>query len=147
MKKPILISGCLLGLACRYDGKSKPLPDAVLNSLHEHYSLIPVCPEQLGGLSTPRAAAEFDGKRFVTQEHTDVTDAYRKGAEEVLYLAKIFEVTTALLKEKSPACGYGKIYDGTFTHTLTDGNGAAAELLSAHGITVFGESQIQDLLP
>lgn len=146
MKEPLIISGCLLGLACRYDGKTKPLPEDILCKLRERYSLIPVCPEQLGGLSTPRPAAEFDGVRFVTQDNKEVTEAYQKGAAEVLKLAGLFDCRRALLKEKSPACGFGKIYDGTFTKTLTEGNGAAADLLDKNGIAVFGESSIKQLL-
>lgn len=145
MKEPLLISGCLLGLACRYDGKAKPLPEDILSALREDYSLIPVCPEQLGGLPTPRDAAEFNGTRFVTGHGTDVTDAYQKGAAEVLKLARFFGCKKALLKEKSPACGFGRIYDGTFTRTLTAGSGAAAKLLDTNGVAVFGESKIDQL--
>lgn len=146
MKEPLIISGCLLGLACRYDGKTKPLPEDILYKLRQSYSLIAVCPEQLGGLATPRDAAEFNGNGFFTRDNTDVTTAYQKGAAETLKLAHFFGASRALLKEKSPACGFGKIYDGTFTKTLTDGNGAAAHLLHQHGISVYGEHNIDELL-
>ena len=146
MKEPLIISGCLMGLACRYDGKTKPLAEDILSALHQRYTLIPVCPEQLGGLATPRDAAEYNGTGFFTQSGKDVTDAYQKGANEVLKLALFFNVKKALLKERSPACGFGNIYDGTFTKTLTEGNGAAADLLARQGISVFGESQLEQII-
>lgn len=145
MKEPLIISGCLLGLACRYDGKTKPLSEDILSALSERYTLIPVCPEQLGGLATPRDAAEYNGTGFFTESGKEVTGAYRKGAQEVLKLARFYGVKRALLKEKSPACGFGRIYDGTFTKTLTNGNGAAADLLHQHHIAIYGESQIEHL--
>lgn len=145
MKEPLFISGCLLGLCCRFDGKSKPLPQETLCRLQKKYQLIPVCPEQLGGLATPREPAERCGDRFVTQTGKDVTEQYRRGAQEVLRLAQFFECKKALLKERSPACGAGQIYDGRFTKTLVLGNGAAAELLLNNGIAVFGESRIEEL--
>lgn len=146
MKETLLISGCLLGLGCRFDGKSKPLPAEVLEKLLNEYQLIPVCPEQLGGLITPREPAEKCGDKFITQKGTDVTVQYQKGARETLKLAGLFDCRKALLKERSPACGFGKIYDGTFSKTLTAGNGAAADLLSQNGIAVRGESRIEELL-
>ena len=146
MKEPLLISACLLGLHCRYDGKSKPWDKDDLNKLAQKYWLIPVCPEQLGGLTTPREPAERCADRFVTKTGKDVTEQYQRGAEEVLRLAKMFDCKQALLKEKSPACGAGRIYDGSFTKTLTEGNGAAADLLLNNGIDVYGESRIGELL-
>lgn len=142
----LLISGCLLGLACRYDGESRPLPERTLERLRERFTLIPVCPEQLGGLTTPRNPAERVGERVMSNAGTDVTGAYQKGAEEVLKLAGLLDCRIALLKEKSPACGSGLIYDGTFTRNLMPGDGVAAELLKGHGIRVYGESGIEKLL-
>ena len=139
----ILVSACLLGCPCRYDGASKPHP-AVL-ALAERHALVPVCPEQLGGLPTPRPPAERRGDRVVTQ-HSDVTEQYRRGAEETLKLCKLLGCEAAVLKERSPSCGRGTVYDGTFTGTLTPGDGVTAELLAAHGIPVYGESRIEDLL-
>ena len=139
----LLVSACLLGCACRYDGASKPCP-AVL-ALAERHELVPVCPEQLGGLPTPRPPAERRGDRVVTQSG-DVTEQYRRGAEETLKLCKLFGCEAAVLKERSPSCGHGQVYDGTFSGTLTAGDGVTAELLSAHGIPVYGESQIEELL-
>lgn len=145
MKESLLISGCLLGLCCRYDGKSKPWDKDALERLNQKYWLIPICPEQLGGLTTPREPAERCGDRFVTQTGKDVTEQYQRGAREVLRLAQFFDCKKAVLKEKSPACGAGQIYDGGFTKNLVSGNGAAADLLLSNGIAVYGESRMEEL--
>ena len=139
----ILISACLLGACCRYDGASKAHPLAAL--LAERHTLVPVCPEQLGGLPTPRPPAERRGGRVVTQSG-DVTEQYLRGAEETLKLCKLLGCEAAVLKERSPSCGRGQVYDGTFSGTLTAGDGVTAELLAAHGIPVYGESQIEKVL-
>ena len=139
----ILVSACLLGVSCRYDGKSKPHP-AVL-ALQGQHQLIPVCGEVFGGLPTPRIPAERVGDRVLTEAGRDVTAEYRRGAEEVLALARRLDCKVALLKERSPSCGTGEIYDGSFTRTLTAGDGVTAELLRASGIAVFGESRLADL--
>ena len=139
----LLVSACLLGVCCRYDGASKAHPLA--ERLAEQHTLVPVCPEQLGGLPTPRPPAERRGGRVVTRSG-DVTEQYRRGAEEALKLCNLFGCEAAVLKERSPACGRGAVYDGTFTGTLTPGDGVTAELLAANGIPVYGESQIEDLL-
>ena len=140
----ILVSACLLGTACRYDGRSKA--DAAVTALLARHTLIPVCGEIFGGLSTPRTPAERRGDRVVTQDGRDVTQAYRRGAEEVLRLARLYGARAAILKERSPSCGSGQIYDGTFTKTLTLGDGLTAQMLKKHGITVYGESQIEELI-
>jgi uncharacterized protein YbbK (DUF523 family) len=139
----ILVSACLLGVSCRYDGKSKPHP-AVL-ALQGQHQLIPVCGEIFGGLPTPRTPAERVGDRVLTEDGRDVTQEYHRGAEEVLALARRLDCKAALLKERSPSCGTGEIYDGSFTRTLTVGDGVTAELLRASGIAVFGESRLADL--
>lgn len=140
----ILVSACLLGVNCRFDGKSKFTEQ--LKALQEKYNLIPICPEVYGGLKTPRDPAERIKDKIVTKNGEDVTIQFHKGAEEVLKLAKFYHCKYAILKERSPSCGYGKIYDGTFTGTVIDGNGVAAELLAQNGITVIGESEIEKLL-
>ena len=137
----ILVSACLLGVRCRYDGKSKPHP--AVERLMEQHTLIPVCGEIFGGLPTPRVSAERQGERVVTADGRDVTAAYRRGAEEVLRLAERYGCKAAILKERSPSCGSGRIYDGTFTGTLTDGWGVTAELMRDHGICVIGESEAE----
>ena len=146
MDKPrVLISLCLLGAQCRYDGQCKP-PLAELALLQARFDLIPVCPEQLGGLATPRPPAERRGCRVVTASGLDVTDAYARGAQQVLQLARQFSCRAAILKAKSPACGSGQIYDGSFTRRLVPGWGVAAQLLQENGLLVCDETQISWLL-
>ncbi|HJC48604.1 MAG TPA: DUF523 domain-containing protein [Candidatus Lachnoclostridium pullistercoris] len=143
-KTPVLVSACLLGLGCRYDGKEKQY--SALDGLERVCSLIPACPEQLGGLSTPRPPAERQGERVVAENGTDVTVQYERGASQALYLARRFGCRYALLKEKSPSCGCGRIYDGTFSRTLTEGNGVTAELFLREGIEIYGESRADELI-
>ena len=139
----ILVSACLLGCPCRYDGKSKP--NAAVLSLMAEHTLIPICPEQMGGLATPRLPAECKNGGVFTQAGTDVTAQYRRGAEEALRLATLYGCTCAILKERSPSCGSGQIYDGSFSHTLISGDGVTAQLLKESGITVLGESEVDRL--
>lgn len=142
MKKKALISACLLGVECRYDGGSNKLPDEKLSKLKEEYELIPVCPECYGGLTTPRVPSERVGDRVLSKTGTDVTAEFTRGAQAALYLAVLFGADTAILKENSPSCGSGTIYDGSFSGTLISGDGAAAQLLKENGVTVLGESKI-----
>lgn len=139
----ILVSACLLGVECRYNGKGELKKD--IETLLKEHELIPVCPEQLGGLATPRDPAEICGDKIITKTGIDVTKEYLKGAEEVLKLAKLYKCNAAILKERSPSCGYGKIYDGTFSKVLINGNGATADLLIKNGIKVTGESEINKI--
>ena len=134
----ILVSMCLLGVPCRYDGKSRP--DAAVTALSAAHELVPVCPEQLGGLPTPRTPAERRGARVVTRDGRDVTQAYLDGAQRALDLARTLGCEAAVLKERSPSCGCGRIYDGTFSGALTDGDGVTAGLLACAGLRVVGES-------
>lgn len=135
----ILVSACLLGLRYRYDGASRPCT-AVIKAAQKH-TLIPVCPEIYGGLPTPRPPAERQGNRIVAKDGRDVTAEYERGAQETLRLAQLFGARHAILKEKSPSCGYGRIYDGTFTGALTDGNGLTAQYLRDAGLELHGETQ------
>ena len=134
----ILVSSCLLGEPCRYDGKSSK-DEATIEYL-KNKEYIKVCPEVLGGLDTPRDPAEkqiINGEiRIVNCKGVDVTKAFLKGAEEVLKIAKENNCTKAILKAKSPSCGCGKIYDGSFSGKLIEGNGVTAELLMKEGIQV-----------
>ncbi len=136
----ILISACLLGVNCRYNGTGKLIPE--LEELMRKHTLIPVCPEQLGGLLTPRSPAEIKGDRVFNKEGVNVTEEFMKGADETLKLAKIYNCKYAILKERSPSCGSEKIYDGTFSSTIVDGDGIAAKLLKDNGVKVIGESEI-----
>lgn len=140
----LLVSACLMGMGCRYDGKPNQLPR--LAELMKQHTCIPVCPEIFGGLPTPRPPAERQGNKVVNDQGQDVTDAFVRGTAEVLRLADLYRCKAALLKERSPSCGSGQIYDGTFTKTLTEGDGLAAQLLKKKGLAVYGESQIGELL-
>lgn len=143
MKKPcLLVSACLLGTPCRYDGRSKPHP--AVAALAERYTLVPVCPEEAGGLPTPREPSERQGDRVVSRSGEDVTAAYRKGAEAALATAKACGAVAALLKERSPSCGCGEIYDGRFSGSLVPGDGVTAQLLKENGIPVWGESAVEE---
>ena len=115
----LLVSACLLGVGCRYDGGHNQLPQ--LKELLKTHTCIPICPEQMGGLPTPRPPAERQGSRVVTRDGEDVTEAFLRGTAEVLRLADLYRCKTALLKERSPSCGCGQIYDGTFSKTLVEG--------------------------
>ena len=140
----ILVSACLLGIPCRDDGAGKADP-AIEKLRQGGHTLIPVCPEILGGLPTPRPPAERRGDRVMTRDGGDVTAQYRRGAEEALRLCRLLGCEAALLKERSPSCGSGMVYDGTFTGVLTAGEGVTAELLRAQGIPVYGESRVAEL--
>ena len=142
----VLISACLLGFACKYCGGSNKLPERQLAALRERFRLIPVCPETAGGLPTPGDPSERLGDRVVSNQDRDVTEQYRKGAETALWLARRYGCRAALLKEKSPSCGSGMIYDGSFTGKLIPGDGVAAEELKKEGLIVFGESDTELLI-
>ena len=136
----LLISACLLGVECKYSGGSNALPEETIEKLHTRYRLIPVCPETAGGLPTPRDPSERLGERVVSCRGADVTAQFKKGAEAALTLARRYGCTTALMKEHSPSCGSGLIYDGSFSGKLVEGDGCAAELLKAAGVSVVGEN-------
>lgn len=141
----ILVSACLLGCPCRYDGQGKAHPE--VESLRaQGHELIPVCPEQLGGLPTPRPPAErqADG-RVVNREGTDVTAQYQRGAELALKTAQKHGCELAILKERSPSCGSREIYDGTFSRRLVPGEGVTVQRLRQAGIPVLGESQMETI--
>ena len=141
MKKPvILVSACLIGVCCRYDGESKPNPDVI--KLRDKYIMIPICPEVDGDLPTPRTPSERIGDKVFMRDGCDVTANYVKGAELALSRAREFGCSAAILKARSPSCGSGKIYDGSFSGTLTDRDGVCAELLKKNGISVYTEEEI-----
>lgn len=132
----IIVSACLAGYRCRYDGACKTDPEIV--DLIKRGEAIPACPEMLGGLPCPRVPSERtpDGMHVVTKDGGDVTEAFRRGAEETLRLAKLYGCDRAILKSRSPSCGKGMIYNGAFSGTLRAGNGVTTDLLSENGITV-----------
>ena len=135
-----IVSACLFGVKCRYDGKSKS--DEKVIRLSKKEILIPVCPEQLGGLSTPREPSEKRGNKVITKSGKDVTENFVKGAEEVLKLAKLLNTKEAILKQRSPSCGCGQIYDGTFSHKFIKGDGVTTALLKRNGIKVISEEDL-----
>ena len=129
MRERLLISACFLGRRCKYDGGHNALPAETLAALRERYELVPVCPETAGGLPIPREPSERKGGRVWSRSGTDVSAAYEKGAVTAAELARRFGCRKALLKERSPSCGSGAIYDGSFSHTVIPGDGTAAEKL------------------
>ena len=140
-KTPLLVSACLLGTDCKYNGGNNALPPEKLAALEAKYRLVPVCPERDGGLPTPRVPSERRGERVVNREGEDVTEAYRKGAAIALQTAEKAGCRLAVLKERSPSCGSGRIYDGSFSQTLIPGDGVTAELLKEKGLAVYGETK------
>ena len=144
MKEKILVSSCLLGRPTRYDGRSVGYQG--IDALLEKYDIIEACPEVAGGLPTPRAPSERIGDRVVMRDGRDVTEEFTLGAKKAYELCVLHNIKIAVLKEKSPSCGAGRIYDGSFTGTLCDGNGVTAEYLSSRGVSVYGESHIAELL-
>lgn len=143
MMATIVVSGCLFGCDCRYKGDNCK-NDALL-ALAKQHTLVPVCPEQLGGLATPRNPAEICGDKVMSNAGKDVTAEYKKGAETALYIAKTVGADVAVLKANSPSCGKGVIYDGTFTGAKMVGDGVTAKLFAASGIQVFTENEIDEL--
>jgi len=150
------VSACLLGINTKYSGSSnvtRSLPELMKSNEHV---LIPVCPEQLGGLTTPREPAEIqegtaadvlEGKAAVLNKAgQDVTEQFVKGARETLRIAELYCCKAAILKSKSPSCGCGKVYDGSFSGKLIDGNGVTAQLLLDNGIQVMDENNFEMML-
>ena len=137
----ILVSACLIGMVCRYDGLVKA-DEKVIRYIRDKW-WIPVCPEQMGGLATPREQAEIVGNRILSLGGKDVTEAFEKGARETLKLVKMARVTKAVLKARSPSCGCGMIYDGTFSGILRPGSGKTAQVLMENGIRVISEEMIE----
>jgi uncharacterized protein YbbK (DUF523 family) len=137
----ILVSACLLGIDCRYCGTGCYHED--IAKLAEKHYLIPVCPEQLGGLPTPREPVELVNGFAIDKQGRNVTEQFKKGAIEVLKLAKLYHCTLAILKSNSPSCGFGKVYDGTFTGKLTDGDGITSAYLAKSRITIVNEKNYQ----
>ena len=135
-KEKILVSACLLGVNCKYDGGNNYSKE--VDEFLKDYEIIPICPEIMGGLPTPRVPSERLGDKVISKDGVDVTKQYLKGANECLFLAKKYNVKKALLKLKSPSCGLGKIYDGTFSRNLIEGNGVTADLFLKNGIEVIG---------
>jgi uncharacterized protein YbbK (DUF523 family) len=139
----LLISACLLGTPCRYDGRSKPAEN--ISKLMLKHTLIPICPEMMGGLSTPRLPCEIRGNKVICQNGEDRTLQYMNGAKKCLEIFKKENCDAVLLKTKSPSCGKGKVYDGSFSKTLTDGDGIAVKLFKFYNIKIYTEDDIENL--
>jgi len=146
MKKNVLISACLLGLDCKYNGENN-LAQKITDLINgnQNVCFIPVCPEQMGGLCTPREPCEIiqDRQSVESEQGNDFSKQFAKGAKETLKLARLFDCKMALLKENSPSCGSHTIYDGTFSHRKIEGMGYTASLLQLNGIEVFSENEIE----
>lgn len=143
----VLVSACLAGINCRYNGSNSGHQQ--IKQLVEDGKAIPVCPEVLAGLTIPRKCCEMikvDGKiRILTEDGEDLTDAFIKGAEKTWEMAKVLEIERAILQTRSPSCGYGIVYDGTFSGHLIEGNGFTAALLAQKGIQVYTELNFEDV--
>jgi len=152
--RKIIISACLLGEPVRYDAKGTPVDHDLIRLWAEQGRLVPVCPEMLGGLPAPRACCEIDGlgggaavlsgaARVMGADGVDLTEAFVAGARIVLAQARAVDAPLAILKERSPSCGSGIIYDGTFESRRIAGSGVTASLLCAQGLKVFSEDQVE----
>ena len=135
-----IVSACLAGIKCRYNGTSAPCPKII--ALVQQGKAIPVCPEQLGGLTTPRAPAEIKNNKVITKEGKNLTKEFKLGAKEALKIAKLANCKEAILKSKSPSCGCGLIYDGTFSEKLIRGDGIFAKLLKDNRIKITNEEDL-----
>lgn len=142
--KKILLSACLYGKSCRYDGQDNYCSDIEL--LKKHFEIVLICPELDGGLSTPRYPSEIQGTKVINNRGEDVTSFFIKGAENALAIAKKYGIKKAILKEKSPSCGSHHIYDGSFHKIIIEGQGITAKLLTENGIIVYNEKEIGELI-
>jgi uncharacterized protein YbbK (DUF523 family) len=131
---PFLVSACLLGVACRYDGESKADPRVL--ALASGAALVPVCPEQLGGLPTPRPRHELRNGRVISEHGIDATAVFERGAAQAVHLAQLTGCRRAILKARSPSCGAGEVYDGTFSGRVVAGDGVLARALREAGLHV-----------
>ena len=144
MKEKLLVSACLLGENCKYSGGNNYTP--AVEALKEKFEVIPVCPEQMGGLPTPRIPAERVGEKVLNREGADVTAEYRRGGSEALAIARANGVKFAVLQERSPSCGSECVYDGMFSGKLIPGQGVTAQLLEENGIKVYSSGRIEEFL-
>ena len=147
MPKIIIVSACLVGINCLYDGTCSKIDKIVKMVIAG--KAIPLCPELLGGLGIPRLGGEItinnnNTKSVINKAGKDLTPFFEKGAQKTLEFAKILEADTAILKARSPSCGYGKIYDGTFSGKLKEGNGLTSDLLSKNNIAIYNEGNFKE---
>ena len=136
----MLVSACLCGINCKYNGTNN-YNEKVFNLVKEG-NAIPVCPEQLGGLTTPRIPSEIKDNKVINKDGIDVTNNFIKGANEVLDLCKKLNINKVILKSKSPSCGMGLIYSGNFDDKLVEGNGILTDLLLKNNIEVINSDEL-----
>lgn len=134
-KKIVGISSCLIGVNSKYSGGNNY--NKLFKILNKNFIFVPICPEQIGGLSTPRTASEILEEKVITKTGRDVTYEFKKGADESFKIMKSLNANFAILKSRSPSCGYGEIYDGSFSGVLKKGNGITADLLEKNGIEII----------
>ena len=136
-----IISACLAGLPCKYNGGSNPCPELV--KLFQAGLVLPLCPETLAGLTSPRLPSEIslDG-RVMSKDGQDLSQKFNEGAVKALQMALKTGCKLAIVKSRSPSCGYKKIYDGSFTGNLREGNGKWTELLLANGYEIWTEEKL-----
>ena len=137
----VLVSACVLGINCKYDGDNN-YHESVKDYLKDKQFIV-ICPEQLGGLPTPRTPSEINEDKVINKEGIDVTKNFIKGASESLKIAKLYGCKEAILKEGSPSCGSNKIYDGTFTGSKINGIGITASILKKEGIRIISEKELE----
>lgn len=135
-----IVSACLAGRKCKWDGTASPCQKVI--DLVKKGKAVAVCPEQLGGLPTPRDPAERKGSRIFTKSGEDVTAEFEEGAKKALKIAQSSNCKEAILKSKSPSCGCGKIYDGSFSKRLIDGDGVFTQFLRENAIKIYTENEI-----
>jgi uncharacterized protein YbbK (DUF523 family) len=140
----VLVSACLLGAEVRHHGGAATVEHPVLRRWREEGRIVGVCPEMAGGLPAPRPPSEICGLRVVTRDGTDVTSAFLTGARTAVQIARELGIRVAVLKSRSPSCGTGRIYDGTFSGRLADGDGITAAALRRAGVQVFDETQLEE---
>ena len=140
----ILVSACLLGEKCRYDGRGNYRP--FIEKLKQKFDIVPICPEVMGGLKTPRDKSEILNDKVVSEKGRDVTRYFQKGAEEVANIVKYLHITKAVLMERSPSCGVHQVHDGHFKGNLVDGEGVTTKVLKELGVKCFTIEEIEEYL-
>ena len=143
MKVEYVVSACLAGCKCRYDGKDNLCPK--VKQLVEEGRAVTVCPEVMGGMTTPRIPSERKDGKVINSNGDDNTAYFVRGVEKSIEVVKEYNIKKAILKAKSPSCGKGFVYDGTFSHNIVEGNGVAATLLMENGIEVYTEDELDKL--
>lgn len=144
MNARVLVSACLLGAEVRHHGGAAAVEHPILRRWREEGRVVGVCPEVAGGLPTPRAPAEIRGFRVIAKNGDDVTDAFRAGADMAIAMARELGIRVAVLKSRSPSCGTGQVYDGSFSGRLVAGDGVTAAALRREGVEVFDETQLEE---